>query len=312
MTAAVISHHNCSLHDNGNVDHPECPERLDAINNRMITSGVDWITRHYDAHPATREQLLRVHDEYYVGKVYRTAPKDERTVTLDGETAMNQYSLEAALLSAGAAVQAVDLVMDNNPAHKHVFCATRPPGHHAGHGHAAGFCIFNNVAVGAAHALEHYGLERVAVIDFDVHHGDGTEQIFSNEPRVLFCSSFQHPYYPFTGADTHLPNMINLPMKAGTRSAEWRQAVSEKWLPALDEFQPHLIMISAGFDSHLEDDMGGFNLVEQDYVWITRALCEIAKKHGAGRVVSCLEGGYELSSLGRSVAAHVKELAEFH
>ncbi|WP_020394702.1 histone deacetylase family protein [Thiolinea disciformis] len=312
MTAAVISHIKCSLHDNGTPDHPESPERLDAINNRMITSGVDWITRHYDATPATREHLLRVHDEFHVNKVFDLAPKDERTVVFDGDTAMNCHSLDAALLAAGAAVQAVDLVMTEDPMHKHVFCAIRPPGHHAGHGHSAGFCIFNNVAVGAAHAMDHYGIQRVAIIDFDVHHGDGTEQIFRDDLRVLFCSSFQHPYYPFTGADTHSPNIINLPMPAGTRSAEWREKVRERWLPALEAFRPELIMISAGFDSHLEDDMGGFNLVEADFVWITHELCRIARDYGGGRVVSCLEGGYDPSSLGRSVAAHVKELAEFH
>jgi len=310
MTAAIISHQKCTLHSNGGFDHPEAPERMDAINNRLITSGVDWITRHFDAHAATREQLLRVHDAHYVDKIFEAAPHDAAIINIDGDTAMNEHTLEAALFAAGAAVQAVDLVM--GPSHKHTFCSTRPPGHHAGRAHSAGFCIFNNVAVGAAHAMAEYGLSRIAIIDFDVHHGDGTEAIFANDPRVLFCSSFQHPYYPFSGADTKAENIINLPMRAGTRSGEWRDKVRESWLPAIRDYQPELIMISAGFDSHMEDDMGGFNLVEADYVWITRELCQIAKDCGHGRVVSCLEGGYDLSSLGRSVAAHVKELAEFH
>lgn len=310
MTAAIISHQKCSLHDNGNPHHPESSDRLDAINNRLITSGVDWITRHYDAKMATREQLLRVHDNDYINKIFAAAPDDDQIINLDGDTGMNKHSLEAALYSAGAAAQAVDLVMTS--AYKHVFCAIRPPGHHAGRAHSAGFCLFNNVAVGAAHAMVQYGLERILIVDFDVHHGDGTEAMFINDPRVLFCSSFQHPFYPFTGADTRALNIRNLPMKAGTRSSEWRDQVREQWFPSWAEFKPELIMISAGFDSHLEDDMGGFNLVEADYVWITRELCQVAKDYGHGRVVSCLEGGYDLSSLGRSVAAHVKELAEFH
>lgn len=310
MTAAVISHQKCSLHDHGNPYHPESPQRMDAINNRMITAGVDWITRHYDAQMATREQLLRVHATDYIDKIFAVAPQDDRIIDLDGDTSMNKHSLAAALYSAGAAAQAVDLVMTTP--YQHVFCATRPPGHHAGRAHSAGFCFFNNIAVGAAHALAQYGLERILIVDFDVHHGDGTEAIFINDPRVLFCSSFQHPFYPFTGADTRALNIRNLPMKAGTRSNEWREQVREQWLTSWRDYQPELVMISAGFDSHLEDDMGGFNLVEADYVWITRELCQVAKDYGQGRIVSCLEGGYDLSSLGRSVAAHVKELAEFH
>lgn len=309
MTVAIITHSHCQLHDNGSVHHPECPERLGAINDRMITSGVDWVARHYDSHTAKTEHLLRVHDADYIERVFNSTPT-EGHVMLDGDTGMNPHTLDAALHAAGAAVMGVDLVMAGT--HRHVFCAVRPPGHHAGRANAAGFCIFNNVAVGAAHALEAHGLERVAIIDFDVHHGDGTENIFSAEPRVLFCSSFQHPYYPFSGADTHLPNVRNLPLPAGTRGGAWADAVETSWFPALRDFKPQLIMISAGFDSHLEDDMGGFSLVERDYVWITSELCQIAKEFGEGRVVSCLEGGYDLSSLGRSATAHIKEMAEFH
>ncbi len=309
MTVAVITHSHCDLHDNGSPYHPECPERLGAINNRMIMSGVDWIARHYDSRSAEREHLLRVHDADYVERVFATSPKEGHAM-LDGDTGMNPHTLDAALHAAGAAVMAVDLVMAGT--HKHAFCMIRPPGHHAGKRQAAGFCIFNNVAVGAAYALDVYGLERIAVIDFDVHHGDGTEEIFSDEPRVMFCSSFQHPFYPFTGADTNLPNIFNLPLPAGTGGATWREAIQEKWLPAMREFKPELVMISAGFDSHMEDDMGGFNLLERDYVWITKELCQIAKEFAQGRVVSCLEGGYELSPLGRSATAHIKELAEFH
>ena len=307
MTVAVITHSHCNLHDNGTPHHPECAERLGAINNRMIMSGVDWIARHYDSHCAEREHLLRVHDADYVERVFATSPK-EGFALLDGDTGMNPHTLDAALHAAGAVVMAVDLVMAGT--HKHAFCMVRPPGHHAGRSIAAGFCVFNNIAVGAAYALEVYGLERVLIVDFDVHHGDGTEEIFQDEPRVLFCSSFQHPFYPNKGADTNQP--FNLAMPAGTGGAAWREAIQEKWLPAIREFKPELVMISAGFDSHMEDDMGDFKLLERDYVWITKELCQIAKECAEGRVVSCLEGGYELSPLGRSATLHIKELAEFH
>ncbi len=310
MTVAVISHRKCSLHDNGIPHHPESPERLEAINNQLIMSGVDWICSHYDAAPATRKHLQRVHDDDYVQRVFDTAPSSGEKTVLDGDTGMNENTLDAACYFAGAGVMAVDLVMGTT--HRHAACLGRPPGHHAGRAKAAGFCIFNNVAVAAGHALEEYGLERIVIVDFDVHHGDGTEEIFRDESRILFCSSFQHPFYPFKGADSSYPNVINLPMKAGIGSAKWRQQIITNWVPELEAFRPQLVIISAGFDSHLEDDMGGFNLVEADYVWITRELCRIAKEHGESRVISCLEGGYDLSSLGRSVTAHIKELAEFH
>ncbi|MCP3852739.1 MAG: histone deacetylase family protein [Gammaproteobacteria bacterium] len=309
MTTAVISHQECEFHENGQPHHPECSERLSAINNRLISSGVDWILRNYDAPLVTREQLLLVHDEEYIERVIAAVPNKGETIVLDGDTGMNHHSLDAAYASAGAAVMAVDFVMQEK--HNHIFCKIRPPGHHAKKNKAAGFCIFNNVAVGAAYAMKQFGLQRIAIVDFDVHHGDGTEEVFINDPRVLFCSSFQHPFYPFSGADTHSDNILNIPLPAGTGSREWRAAVEKKWLPALDNFKPELIIISAGFDSHLEDDMGGFNLVEADYQWITHELCKLAKTHAQGRVISCLEGGYELSSLGRSVMVHIKELAEF-
>jgi len=310
MATAVISHQKCEFHDNGQPYHPESPERLGAIDNRLISSGVDWVLRYYDAPLATHEQLALVHDQEYIDRVVATAPEKGQTAVLDGDTGMNQHSLEAAYASAGAAVMAVDLVMHEK--HNHVFCKVRPPGHHSGPNRAAGFCVFNNIAVGAAHAMEKFGLQRIAIIDFDVHHGDGTEEIFIHDSRVLFCSSFQHPFYPYSGADTKADNILNIPLPAGTGSDVWRAAVQDKWLPALDAYKPELIMISAGFDSHLEDDMGGFNLVEGDYQWITRELCKLAKTHAQGRVISCLEGGYELSSLGRSATAHIKELVEFH
>lgn len=307
MTAALITHPECSLHDNGSQYHPESPDRLDAIKNQLISSGLDWVLMHFDAPKAEKRDLYRVHDAQYVDRVFDTAPS-EGYIMLDGDTGMNPDSLNAALRSAGAVLKAVDLVMTGE--RKQAFCAIRPPGHHAGKSQAAGFCIFNNVAVGAAYAMEKYGVQRVAILDFDVHHGNGTEEIFTGDNRVLFGSSFQHPFYPFSGADTDQPNIMNLPLPAGTTGGKWKQAVVQQWLPRLEAFEPELIMISAGFDSHWEDDMAGFKFLETDYVWFTREMCELAKKYANGRIISCLEGGYDLSSLGRSVTVHIKQLAE--
>jgi acetoin utilization deacetylase AcuC-like enzyme len=307
MTVALITHSDCSLHDNGSEYHPESPDRLDAIRNQLASSGLDRVLEHYDAPKAQKHDLYRVHDKQYVDRVFETAPT-HGNIMLDGDTGMNPDSLNAALRSAGAMLRAVDLVMGDGS--KQAFCDIRPPGHHAGKSRAAGFCIFNNVAVGAAYAMEKYDVQRVAILDFDVHHGNGTEEIFTGDERVLFGSSFQHPFYPYSGADTDQPNIMNLPLPSGTTGAEWRQAVSTHWLSRLETFEPELIIISAGFDSHWEDDMGGFKLLEADYVWFTKEMCKLAEKYANGRIISCLEGGYELPSLGRSVVAHIKQLAE--
>lgn len=308
MTAAIITHSDCSLHDNGDQYHPETAERLDAINNQLISSGLGWVLTYYDAPKADKHDLCRVHDKEYIERVFNHSP-DKGHVLLDGDTGMNPYTLNAALRSAGAMIKAVDLVMTDE--RKQVFCCTRPPGHHAGKSRASGFCIFNNVAVGAAYAMEQYDVQRVAILDFDVHHGDGTEEIFSGDNRVLFGSSFQHPFYPFSGAQTDIPNIINLPLPSGTTGAQWRTAIEKEWLPRLETFKPELIIISAGFDSHWQDEMGGFQLLEADYIWFTQEMGNLAKKYADGRLISCLEGGYDLSSLGRSAVAHIKQLAEF-
>lgn len=308
MNLAFISHQSCHEHKMGTY-HPECPERLFAIQDRMIASGMEMLVTHYDAPAVTREELGRVHDQSYIQKVFDTAPNTDDVDALawiDGDTAMNRHSLDAALHSAGAAILAVDLVMSDK--HHAAFCCVRPPGHHAGRAQASGFCIFNNVAVGAAHAFARHGLERIAIVDFDVHHGDGTEEIFIGDERVLFCSSFQHPFYPGTGADTDAPNIINLPLPRLTDGAAFKAAVETAWLPRIDAFAPQLIMISAGFDGHIEDDMAQFNLREADYAWITRELHKLAHTHSGERVVSFLEGGYTLSALGRCVSAHIDEL----
>jgi len=286
-------------------DHPECPERLASISDHVIALGLDGLVAHYEAPAATREQLSRVHSPAYVEAIERAAP--ERGLRyLDPDTALNPHSVDAALHAAGAVVNAVDLVCGGR--RKTAFCAVRPPGHHAESGRAMGFCVFNNVAVGAAHAMNAHGLSRVAIVDFDVHHGNGTEEMFSDDPRVLMVSTFQYPLYPYSGVNDPAPNMVNIPLAAGSGSAEFRDAVVTHWLPALERHAPELILISAGFDAHREDPLAGLELTEGDYAWVTRELVAVADRHASGRIVSSLEGGYALSALGRSAAAHVREL----
>jgi len=304
MTLALISHPDCLKHDMG-AHHPEAPARLHAIQERLVASGLDILLRHYDAPLASRDQLLRVHDQSYVDHIFSLSPEQD-LIWRDDDTAMNPLTLDSALRAAGAVVMAVDMVLSDEVTT--AFCNVRPPGHHAERHQAMGFCIFNNIAVGAAHALDKHGLERIAIVDFDVHHGNGTEDIFKDDPRVLFCSSFQHPFYPNMGANTISEHILNLPLPAGTDGLVFRSATEEKWLGAIERFQPELIMVSAGFDSHAEDEMAHFNLVEADYRWITLRLKEIAERHCHGRIVSTLEGGYNLSALGRSVAAHINGL----
>ena len=301
MAIAYITHVDCLLHDMGL--HPEQPARLNAINDRMIASGLDMALRQYDAPLVDRELLNIVHEPLYVDRIHSMAPEDG-VIWLDGDTAMNKHSLQAALRAAGAVQMGVDLVMSGEATQ--VFCAVRPPGHHAESSKAMGFCFFNNVAVGAYHALHNYQLERVAIVDFDVHHGNGTEDIVSGDDRILFCSTFQHPFYPGSGAGTTAQNVINIPLPAGTGSAAFREAVELGWLPRLKAFAPQLILVSAGFDAHQADDMAGLNLVDSDYAWVTRRVCEQADRSAEGRVVSSLEGGYELHALARSVEAHIK------
>ncbi|MDO9010504.1 MAG: histone deacetylase family protein [Gallionella sp.] len=305
MQTAYLSHPLCLKHEMG-ADHPESPARIQAIEDQLIASGLMPYLRYCAAPEVTRAQLLRVHAVSYVDAVFAQAPQNG-LLYLDGDTAMNPYSLEAALHAAGAAVQAVDLVMSGQV--ENAFCNIRPPGHHAGRANAAGFCIFNNVAVAAAHALERYGLERVAIADFDVHHGNGTEAIFHDDPRVMLCSTFRHPYYPYCGAGSGNDHIINTPLAAGASGEDFRAAVTQNWLPALEMFQPQLLFISAGFDAHREDDMGGLALREADYVWVTGQLKLLAEKYADRRIVSVLEGGYALDALGRSAVAHIKVLS---
>jgi acetoin utilization deacetylase AcuC-like enzyme len=309
MTTAYITHGDCLRHDMG-PGHPECPDRLSAINEQMRSSGLLDELQCLEAPLAGAADLKRVHRASYVDLIFENAPK-EGLVQLDPDTAMNPFSLAAARRAAGAGMLGVDEVMAGRAVN--AFCAVRPCGHHATPVRSMGFCIFNNIGVAAAYALEKHGLQRVAIIDFDVHHGNGTEDMFSApqwQERVLMAGFFQHPFYPYSGTDHPAPNMINVPLAAGSGGAAAKEAVEKHWLPALQDFKPQMILISAGFDAHREDLLGGMALVEADYVWMTRELMATAAQHSQNRVVSMLEGGYNLSALGRSAVAHVRALAE--
>ena len=305
MGTAFVTHSDCLKHEMG-THHPERPERLGAIEDQLIASGIaQYLVRH-EAPLATDEQLARAHPLEYVQAIRQAAPR-QGTVHLDPDTAMNPHTLAAALRAAGAGVLAVDLVLKNEV--QAAFCSVRPPGHHACRARPMGFCIFNNVAVAARHAVHAHGLERVAVIDFDVHHGNGTEEIFENDPHVLMASTFQHPFYPYSGTEDPAPNMLNVPLAAGAGSREFREAVREAWIPALHDYKPQLILFSAGFDAHTEDDMAMLRFADSDYAWVTEQVKDVAERHAGGRMVSLLEGGYSLSALGRSAVQHIKVLA---
>ncbi|MDD5364520.1 MAG: histone deacetylase family protein [Gallionellaceae bacterium] len=308
MHTAFITHPICVRHLIADW-HPEAPARLAAIDDRLHAAHLYDFLYHFHHPPlATREQLIRVHQPEFIDRIFEHAPKAiGGRWAIDPDTAMNEHSLGAALHAAGAAIRAVDKVMLGKV--QNAFCAIRPPGHHATRDQAMGFCIFNNVAVAAAHAMAEHGLNRIAIVDFDVHHGNGTEDIFRDDDRVLFCSTFQHPFYPFCGADTGNDHIINVPLPAYTTGKDYRAAFGARILPALDAFKPEMVFFSAGFDSHREDDMGQFGLVEADFVWITETVMDIAARHADNRVISVLEGGYDLNSLGRSVAVHIKTLA---
>lgn len=300
MTTAYITHPTCLKHEMGN-GHPESPSRITAIENGLMLAGLFNQMRHYQASATTNEQLLRAHEESYINSIEYAIPK-QGLVDLDGDTALNPYTYQAAIHAAGAAVLGVDLVLEGKV--NNAFCNIRPPGHHATSWRASGFCIFNNVAIGALHALEQHGIKRVAIADFDVHHGNGTEDIFRDDTRVMLLSTFQYPFYPFSGVKSSHNHIINVPLPAGAGSDEFRSAVIRSWIPSLERFQPELILVSAGFDAHREDGMSGLNLSEPDYAWVTSEL----NKFADGRVVSVLEGGYELTSLARSAVEHIRAL----
>jgi len=310
MSTAFYTHPECRLHDMG-AGHPECPQRLDAISDQLLASGLDMALDHRDAPLATLEQIERAHTVHYVTELREFLEQVQASGEsrhLDPDTLACPGTWRAALRSAGAAVAATEAVFRGEV--ENAFCATRPPGHHATRDETMGFCFFNNVAIAARHALDVLGLERVAIIDFDVHHGNGTEDIIAGDDRVLMCSFFQHPLYPNSGAVPKGTNMVNVPIPPYTRGMEVREIIDVMWLPRLEEFRPQMVFISAGFDAHREDDLGQLGLVEADYEWITRRLVDVAQRHSGGRIVSCLEGGYALSALARSVVAHVRVLAD--
>jgi acetoin utilization deacetylase AcuC-like enzyme len=296
--------------------HPECPARLDAIEDRLLLSGVGDALQRIDVPIATLPQITRAHSVEHVEHLEELSQRlvgdapagGPDHAAIDPDTSLMKFTMLAARRAAGAAVAAVDAVMSGVV--ENAFCAVRPPGHHACRDQAMGFCFFNNVAIAARHALEEHGLERVAIVDFDVHHGNGTEDILANDPRVLMVSFFQHPFYPFSGADDPASNMLNIPVPAYTKGMDIREVVEMLWMPRLEDFKPQMIFFSAGFDAHYEDDLGQMRLNENDYAWITNRVRDVARRYADGRIVSMLEGGYNLDALARSVEAHVRTLAD--
>jgi acetoin utilization deacetylase AcuC-like enzyme len=314
QATGYFTHKDCWRHEMG-AGHPECPERLDAIEDRLLISGLEIGLERREATAASLADLELAHGRMHLASLRGLSDglRDEIAAggpthaQVDPDTSINVHSWDAILVAAGAAIDATDAVIAGELAN--AFCAVRPPGHHATRNQAMGFCFVNNVAVAAKYALERHGLQRVAIIDFDVHHGNGTEDIVAGDARILMCSFYQHPFYP-AWDHSSASNLVNLPVPAYTKGMEIRELVEMMWIPRLDAHKPEMIFISAGFDAHREDDMAQMGLVEQDYAWMTRRIKDVAQRHAKGRIVSCLEGGYALSALARSVEAHLRELAD--
>ena len=308
-----FTHPDCHLHEMG-AGHPECPERLDAIEKHLATSGLFDRMERREADPASLTDIELAHGRMHVAALRGLSDVLKEEIAaggpthtqVDPDTSMNVHTWDAALRAAGAALAATDAVMAGDLSN--AFCAVRPPGHHACRDKAMGFCFFNNVAIAAKYAVERHGLKRVAIVDFDVHHGNGTEDIVAGDARILMVSFFQHPFYPPGGARSNASNLVNLPVPAYTRGMDVRELVDMMWMPRLEAHQPEMIFISAGFDAHRDDDMGQMGLGEQDFAWITHRVMEVARRFSKGRVVSCLEGGYNLGALARSVEAHLREM----
>jgi acetoin utilization deacetylase AcuC-like enzyme len=307
MSTAIYSHPDCLRHEMG-AWHPESPARLKAIADQLILARIDGLLEHRSAPLAELPAILRNHTEAALAIVRDHLPPEGAYYPIDADTLLCHHSYQAALRAAGAALAATDAVLAGSVAN--AFCAVRPPGHHARPGSPMGFCFFNNVAIAARHALDSHGLERVAIVDFDVHDGNGTAEAFRDDPRVLMASFFQHPFYPYSEPEPISATRINVPVPAYSGGDVVRQLVTEHWLPALHAFRPQMVFVSAGFDAHRDDDLGQMCLVEADFAWITRQIMAVAREHAQGRIVSCLEGGYDLSALARSVVAHIKVLAE--
>jgi acetoin utilization deacetylase AcuC-like enzyme len=311
-----FTHPDCWKHEMG-AGHPECPERLDAIENRLLVSGVGDALVKREASSAPIADIELAHGRMYVAALRGLTDGLREEIDaggpthaqIDPDTSMNVHTWDAALRAAGAAIDATDAVMAGEI--DNAFCAVRPPGHHACKDKAMGFCFFNNAAIAARYALERHGLKRVAIVDFDVHHGNGTEDIVAGDQSILMVSFFQHPFYPDGGARSNASNLVNVPVPAYTKGQQVRDLIEAHWLPRLDAYEPEMVFISAGFDAHRADDMGQMGLVEEDYAWITHRILEVAQRHAKGRVVSCLEGGYNLDALAFSVESHIRVLADF-
>lgn len=309
------SHRECWKHEMG-AGHPECPERLDAIEDRLLVTGVSDALERREAPEASLADIELAHDRMHVAALRGLTDRlaEERLAggpahtQVDPDTSINVHTWSAALHAAGAALAATDAVLAGEL--ENAFCCVRPPGHHATRSKAMGFCFFNNVAIAAKYALQRHNLKRVAVVDFDVHHGNGTEDILAGDDRALMCSFFQHPFFPYSGDQNPAANMCNIPVPAYTRGMDVRELIEMTWIPRLEAFQPEMIFVSAGFDAHREDDMGQMGLTEQDFAWITQRIKDIARRFSKGRIVSCLEGGYVMAPLARSVEAHVRVLAD--
>jgi len=304
MTTAYISHPDCALHNPG-LGHPESMARLRVIREKLESSELWPRLVHCEAPEVSWSAVTAVHDPAYVESIKARFPL-KRNIDIDGDTTLSEFSLDAARRAAGACVHAVDLVMAH--AVNNAFCAVRPPGHHACVDRAMGFCVFNNVAIAAQHAIDAYRLERVLIVDFDVHHGNGTEHAFANNPKVLMCSTFQSPLYPFSGGLEGARNMVNCPIQPGGGREEIKQAIQTHWVDAIDRFKPQLVLVSAGFDAHESDPLADMQLTTEDYGWITQFLKRVAEEYCDGKLVSTLEGGYELEALADSVYAHVEAL----
>lgn len=314
-TTGYFSHRDCWKHEMG-PGHPECPERLDAIEDRLLVSGVGDALDRREAPLAAVGDLELAHGRTHVAALRGLTDNLQEQIIaggpshmqIDPDTSLNVHTWTAALRSAGAALAATDAVLHGEM--ENAFCSVRPPGHHACRDQAMGFCFFNNVSLAARYALERHGLQRVAIVDFDVHHGNGTEDIVADDPRILMVSFYQHPFYPLDAPHSNAANLVNLPVPAYTRGMDIREMIECAWIPRLDAHRPEMIFISAGFDAHREDDMGQLGLVEQDFAWITSRVKDVARRHAKGRIVSCLEGGYHLGALARSVEAHIRVLAD--
>ena len=310
-----FTHRDCWLHEMG-PGHPECPARLDAIEDRLLITGVGDALARYEAPLASLAEVELAHDPMHIAALQGLTDRLEQELVaggpeyrqLDTDTSTNRDTVKAALRSAGATLAATDAVIAGEL--ENAFCSVRPPGHHATRSQAMGFCFFNHVAVGVKYALDRHHLKRVAVIDFDVHHGNGTEDILAGADRVLMCGIFQHPFYPFSGDKEPAANMLNVPVAAYTKGMDIREIVEMMWIPRLEAFKPEMILISAGFDAHREDDMGQLGMTENDFTWITMRIKDIARRFSKGRIVSCLEGGYVMDPLARSVEAHLRVLAD--